>query len=50
MPRTVVREVTMHSPSLITTITVAVLAMPIGSVKAADPPKYPDWKIGRAHV
>jgi hypothetical protein len=34
----------MQSPSLVTTIAIAVLAMPIGSVKAADQAKYPDWK------
>jgi hypothetical protein len=34
----------MQSPSVVTTIAVAVLAMPIGSVKAADQAKYPDWK------
>jgi hypothetical protein len=34
----------MQSPSLVTTIALAVLAIPIGSVKAADQPKYPDWK------
>jgi hypothetical protein len=34
----------MHCRSLLTTIAVAALAMPIGSVKAADPPRYPDWK------
>src|SRR5712671_6319982 len=40
----IVREVTMHCRSLVTTIAVAALAMPIGSVKAADQAKYPDWK------
>src|SRR5258708_18844371 len=34
----------MHCRSLVTTIAVAALAMPIGSAKAADPPRYPDWK------
>ena len=34
----------MHCRSLITTIAVAAMAMPIGSVKGADPLKYPDWK------
>jgi len=34
----------MHCRSLVTTIAVAALAMPIGSVKAADQAKYPDWK------
>jgi hypothetical protein len=34
----------MQSPSLVTTIAVAVLAMPIGDVKAADQAKYPDWR------
>src|SRR5467141_3697267 len=34
----------MHCRSLLTTIAVAALAMPIGSAKAADPPRYPDWK------
>jgi hypothetical protein len=38
----------MHCRSLITTMAVAAMAMPIGSVKAADPPKYPDWKGGWA--
>src|SRR5579885_3244453 len=33
----------MHRLSLITTIAVAALAIPIGSAKA-DQPKYPDWK------
>src|SRR5260370_20986645 len=40
----IVREVTMHCRSLLTTVAVAALAMPIGSAKAADPAKYPDWK------
>ena len=34
----------MHGRSLLTTIAVAALAMAIGSAKAADPPRYPDWK------
>jgi hypothetical protein len=34
----------MHCRSLLTTIAVAALAMVIGSAKAADPPRYPDWK------
>jgi hypothetical protein len=34
----------MRCRRLLTTIAVAALAMPIGSAKAADPPKYPDWK------
>jgi hypothetical protein len=34
----------MHCRSLVTTIAVAALAMAIGSAKAADPPRYPDWK------
>src|SRR5258707_14075584 len=34
----------MHGRSLPTTTAVAALAMPIGSAKAADPPRYPDWK------
>jgi hypothetical protein len=34
----------MHRRSLLTTIAVAALAIPIGSAKAADPPRYPDWK------
>src|SRR5229473_1630216 len=38
------REVTMHGRSLLTTIAVAALAMAVGSAKAADPPRYPDWK------
>src|SRR5258706_10896175 len=34
----------MHGRSLLTTIAVAALAMAVGSAKAADPPRYPDWK------
>jgi hypothetical protein len=34
----------MHCRSLITTTAVTALAMAIGSAKAADPPRYPDWK------
>jgi hypothetical protein len=34
----------MHSRSLLTTIAVAALALPIGSAGAAEAPKYPDWK------
>jgi hypothetical protein len=34
----------MHGRSLLTTIAVAALATAIGSAKAADPPRYPDWK------
>jgi hypothetical protein len=34
----------MHCRSLLTTVAVAALAMPIGSIKAAEPAKYPDWK------
>ena len=34
----------MHCRSLVTTIAVAALAMPVGSIKAADQAKYPDWK------
>ena len=34
----------MHGRSLLTTIAVAALAMAVGIAKAADPPRYPDWK------
>jgi hypothetical protein len=34
----------MHCRSLVTAIAVAALAMTIGSVKAADQAKYPNWK------
>src|SRR2546427_4874795 len=34
----------MHCRSLVTAIAVAALAMPIGSVKAAEQAKYPNWK------
>src|SRR5262249_5019810 len=40
----IVREVTMHCRSLLTTIAVAALALSIGSAKAADAPRDPDWK------
>src|SRR5713101_6900621 len=38
------REVSMHCRSLIGAVAVAALAIPVGSVKAADDAKYPDWK------